>query len=499
MSRAGAIAVVVGWLCLSFAGRADCAAYRLADLGTLGGPESWALAINSQGAVVGCSTDKDGRQRAFLWTEDAGIVDLGTLGGDTSVATDINDAGEIAGYSDTAEGARHALLRTASGNMIDLGVPPGDVSSEAAAVEDLVVGSSRGADGSLSAFEWGIDTGVARMQPLIDGAEALALDISPSGTIVGSAKDSNGNMRAVVWLAEGMPTDLGTLGGTTAQAFGVNEAGMVVGESTNAEGRTRAFCWTPASGMSELVLLKGSSSARARAINGANRVVGTAIGDVPRAAFWDLGPDETRMARKITALPCPAGTTESEATAISGGGLIAGYCRTATGHRRAVIWRPVDDRSSIAIALVGGVFVPLSATTRDRFDDALARVSVKTFERVRATEPRFTGEVGYYRLNRAARARLIPITVGFERGFKPGRFCQMYLAVRGGPYLGKYEEAALGVSERKIGLNLNAAYGFIFSKSFYVELRYDYFSKLVGTDFSGVSVSAGIRLFDLKF
>ena len=58
----------------------------MTDLGTLGGPSSYARSVSADGGtVVGYSTDAGGRQRAFSYQ--GGVMrDLGTLGGTTSYA-----------------------------------------------------------------------------------------------------------------------------------------------------------------------------------------------------------------------------------------------------------------------------------------------------------------------------------------------------------------------------------------------------------------------------
>ena len=62
------------------------------DLGTLGGTNSGAAAVNASGQVVGFAQTVGNTSHAFSWTENGGMVDLGTLGGTISGATGVSPA-----------------------------------------------------------------------------------------------------------------------------------------------------------------------------------------------------------------------------------------------------------------------------------------------------------------------------------------------------------------------------------------------------------------------
>lgn len=152
---------------------------RMRDLGTFGGPDGEAVAINQRGQVVGWVDTKktsaadrhggffcgDGKYshpapHAFLWANRR-ITDLGTLGGLESEAAAVNDMGQVVGWADTKRkdskgcAVGHAFVWE-GGKMSDLGTLPGGKRSEAVAINDRghIVGWSESRNGNVHAVLW---------------------------------------------------------------------------------------------------------------------------------------------------------------------------------------------------------------------------------------------------------------------------------------------------------------------------------------------------------
>ncbi|WP_225845169.1 hypothetical protein [Streptomyces sp. HPF1205] len=110
--------------------------------------------LSDLGHVTG--TYQDGTAtRSFLWHQGRSI-DLGTLGGTDAGAAAVNNLGEVAGTSETADGARRAFLWR-SGELIALD-PPSDhyVTTTAAWLTDQgeVLGYAEDENGGQAAFKW---------------------------------------------------------------------------------------------------------------------------------------------------------------------------------------------------------------------------------------------------------------------------------------------------------------------------------------------------------
>ena len=183
------------------------------DLGTLGGPRSYANALNSRGQVVGSSGvgGTADSLHAFLW-DSGGMRDLGTLGGSGSEAFDINEAGQVVGWSNVTSGAVHAFL-------------------------------------------WQAGAGAGAMQDLgtLGGATSSAFRINERGQVAGTSETAAGETHAFLWSA-GVMQDMGTLGFFGSEAVALNQRGQVAGNLTPPSSRTRscgtaarARCWTTGS------------------------------------------------------------------------------------------------------------------------------------------------------------------------------------------------------------------------------------------------------------
>lgn len=274
--------------------------YEYTDLGTLGGGNSVARAVNEKGQIVGYSnTDKDAAVHATLWANNT-AVDLGALGeGQWSKAYAINDRGQVAGTSGTDGNGPHAVLWT-DGGIIDLsgseevggayGINGSGQVVGYSAIDrdnrqstqhatlwqngksidiDLLAVEKRGRVNASFAYDIN-DVGEIAMYSMVVGKgmvsstdravvwngykskvlEPLAGHLSSAsainnvGQVAGYSRISpkSFDTHAVLWT-NSTALDLGTLGGRNAKAIALSNAGQVVGESETVDGKTHATLW----------------------------------------------------------------------------------------------------------------------------------------------------------------------------------------------------------------------------------------------------------------
>ena len=219
------------------------------DLGTLGGNESAAYSVNDRGQVVGVAVNTildpfsffATQLRAFLW-QDGAMQDLGSLGGPESWALFVNARGQVAGFSTTNAIFNPITMSLTTdpflwehGTMLDLGTLGGTSGSPYGLNNrGQVVGLSDLA-GDLTAhpFLWpGAD---GKMQDLgtLGGSFGVAEGINDAGEVVGVASNNNDQVPALAFLwKDGVMTNLGTLKGDDCSwAFHINSKSQIVGIS----------------------------------------------------------------------------------------------------------------------------------------------------------------------------------------------------------------------------------------------------------------------------
>ena len=291
------------------------------DIGTLGGPNSVAYAINDRGVVVGGS-DFSFQQpsQAFRWS--GGTMEpLGSLGGSFGVAYAVNNNGWIVGVAADANDQNRPFLFS-DGQMIDLGVPEG------------------------------FDSGVA-------------LAINDRGQIVGAAFGPGPTQHAVLWDDGGIE-DLGTFGGAMAVAYGLNNARAIVGA---------VFDQPFPPGLAALA--EGGEITRfaaevANDINDKGQIVGYGLG--PKEEAY-LISDRQLIALQDLAVNADDWTSFNNATAISEAGHISGYgykvgLPADAAHTASFILTPVPEPAGTMLAAAAiatfilGLFIKRNRSTQ---------------------------------------------------------------------------------------------------------------------------------------
>jgi probable HAF family extracellular repeat protein len=289
--------------------------YSVTYLGTLGGRESRAYAINQGGQIVGTAQNAGGVWRAFLW-ENGQMRDLGTTGPPHSEAVAINDQGVVTGEArqDADPDCRFGVpygIKAPSG----CGLPwkwqngmltPLTIEKVWGAGRVVITDinsqgqiSGYGPTGSESVttqgFIWdqGKTTWIGLTGAGYNGAAAgrsLAEALNDAGVVAVSMVYplgiSGGTVRAYTWGA-GQFSHRQPAGVTYSRATDVSARGQVVGSYYNAAlfGRTGVFLSQGA--LTDTVnLLRDINYATTRAaVNGAGQVVGTVDTGAGRLVF----------------------------------------------------------------------------------------------------------------------------------------------------------------------------------------------------------------------
>jgi len=276
----------------------------IADLGTLGGNDSYAGSINNRGQVVGFATNaipdpystfylmvfgnSNGTQtRGYLW-QDGVMQDLGTLGGPDAQAGFVNQRGQIAGISYTNSTPNPTTgiptldpFLWQDGTMLDLGTLGGTNGfPNGMNNRGQVVGASNLAgDQIFQPFLW--DGKNLLALGTLGGDFGQGIAINDAGEVAGGADLPGDAIHDAFLWRKGVMTDLGNLG-LTSYAHAISASGQVVGASRMADGTTvHAFLWENGGPMIDLnTLIPANSSLTlvfAETINKRGEIGGTGV------------------------------------------------------------------------------------------------------------------------------------------------------------------------------------------------------------------------------
>ncbi len=252
------------------------------------GRQSRAYGINDAGTLVGVQYDANGRAHATMWN---GENEDGTeLAGADSYALAINANGAMAGAV-----SGRAVRITIDGDVEDIGVNAPWSSANAINVSGGVAGTAQLSNGRFRAFSAAAG-GPVTMIGTLGGPASYGHANNDEGWVAGASTTVRGYLHAFLY-AKGTMRDLGTLGGGNSSAYGINEPGQVVGFSNTRDGQSSAFFWDNGV-MSDLNTSIATDSGwrllEASAINDSGQIVGFGLFGGAQRAFR-LDPIEQRF------------------------------------------------------------------------------------------------------------------------------------------------------------------------------------------------------------
>ncbi len=345
---AAALGLLAGALCPTYA----VSFYRIAELGTLGGRESRAFAINDRGEVTGESMTADGETHAFRWDSTEGMIDLGTLGGRTSRGYGINEQGWVVGESESESAERQAFLWKPGVAMESLRLPIDADSGYAYAISETghIVGAVDRGGGDQAVLWTDI---LDRPQPVAStSGVSIAYDMNERGAIVGlgaMGTEKDAVSRAFIFesgIARGL-ADLPDGMGSAARA--VSDSGFVAGQVDLGRGITHAFRYDATNGIKDIDTRNNVFSS-AYGLNERGEVVGTFFAspsDDDQAFLYTSGA----MYNLNDLLDTSDDWILIEAWDINNDGQIVGY-GLKEGQERAFLLTPLGESPASSLPVV---------------------------------------------------------------------------------------------------------------------------------------------------
>jgi len=348
------------------------------DLGSLGsGAVQVAQAVNARGNVAGTSTDGQGRQRAFYWTAQGGMVDIGTTGGAQARAFDLNDYNVVVGWSQDAGGNQEAFTWSPATGRRALG-RFGGLASAGLGINNkgAVAGYYLPTDTTVRGFSR-TQSGAFTQLPTLGSRESWAMHLNDAGEVVGISSTSDSATSPYVsfrWTAQGGIRNLGSMGASFSEhdALRINEFGQIAGGAFNTTTALwHPFIWHPSTGFVDLKT-KGFAASRSGIAYGINK-----FGHV---ALLILEPDGTRRpavwVNGVGVVEMPnLGGADGEVWDINDLGMIVGWGLTGSGEMRSAKWQlvfaPSERIQDVVNALQTVADTTSGNTARNKLEDAI--------------------------------------------------------------------------------------------------------------------------------
>ncbi len=274
--------------------------FTAVNIGSLGGDPVAKLVSSSNGVYIFADINDFGQVTGSSYLANGTTIggfsvpantvisassNLGSLGGTNSYAQAINDAGQIVGYSDNGHVYRTVPNGVVTASTDIYALLKGFAQASGINSSGEVVGTITGGVPVGGAFRT-LPNGTITTSSLIGGVTGYG--INDSGQVVGTNLAGHA-YRTAPEGSVASSTDLGSFGGGGSVGFAINSSGQTVGYAANASGLAQAFR-TTATGVidqaSMLVAAPGVAVEKSEAfsINDAGQTVGyydTATSEVP--------------------------------------------------------------------------------------------------------------------------------------------------------------------------------------------------------------------------
>lgn len=322
--------------------------YRLTELPTTVGQNSWARAVHDDGRVAGArtvATDNTIQTHGVVWDDSTESAYHPFPGTDHAWSTALGPADTVFG---------HSRITTLSGHLFAAWV---SVPNLAPAVLNYLpqyfwaatmgVNNQSIAAGYVYAtplqftgiqihrrafvvpVDGNLNTPV--IIPTLGGWSNWANALNDQATVVGGSFTTAGPITAFRWSPGGGTVSLGTLGGSSSEANDINNAGQIVGWSLDATNARRAFLYENGS-MHDLGTL-GGANAEATAINAAGDIVGQSWTAAGAVAFVRTGGTMHNLNHRTARLGTDAWVL-ARAEDINAHGVIVGWATRLENGRR---------------------------------------------------------------------------------------------------------------------------------------------------------------------